>query len=111
MRLWMDRFSRAHIPLIKEGQRQGLIHTRMDPHLLVQTIFSAMDGLVLHYAIFRPGPEYLKKQRVILKKMIRGILQGRLQEEKEPLRETAPFTALRTLHGIAGREEAFHEKT
>lgn len=72
---WFERLSAAYARLIVKGQQQGTIHPEIDAIALARTLVSMMDGILLHYGLFRPPRSFFSKQEKELKRMVRRTLQ------------------------------------
>ncbi|MBE9115908.1 TetR/AcrR family transcriptional regulator [Lusitaniella coriacea LEGE 07157] len=72
---WFERLSAAYARLIVKGQQKGTIHPEIDAKALARTLVSMIDGILLHYGLFRPSPSFFSKQEKELERMVRRALQ------------------------------------
>lgn len=74
MNYWFESLSIFFLKLIDKGQKQGRIDSSINPKAFARMLVSAVDGIVLHYCLFRPSLSFFQNQELELEKTIRKTL-------------------------------------
>jgi len=70
MSYWSNRFSEMWAKEIKIGQEKNLINKDIKPEAFARMLFSAVDGIMMHFIAFRPDKVSIKNQSRELEEMI-----------------------------------------
>ena len=68
--LWADKFAKMWCSEIKKGQKKKLINRNIDPNAFARMLFSALDGVMLHFVAFRPDKKKVKNQMLEFEEMV-----------------------------------------
>lgn len=71
---WLERYCQLYEPIFRAGQSKGQIDPGLDPRVFIRTMVSALDGMILHYALL-PDRAFLAAQRKELERILRGALR------------------------------------
>lgn len=74
MSKWFERLSAAYTQLIEKGQRSREISLEINAKAFARTLVSAIDGIVLHYCLFRPDKQFFAQQKQELERTLRRSL-------------------------------------
>lgn len=67
---WFESLSLFFFHWLEKGQEQGQIDSSINSKAFARMIVSAVDGIVLHYCLFRPAKSFFKEQESELENMI-----------------------------------------
>ncbi|MEA5468956.1 TetR/AcrR family transcriptional regulator [Spirulina sp. 06S082] len=71
---WFERLSAAYTKLIEKGQRSQEISREIEARAFARTLVSAIDGIILHYCLFKPDKVFFAKQKQELERTLRRSL-------------------------------------
>lgn len=71
---WFERLSAAYATLIEKGQRSQEITPEIEARAFARTLVSAIDGIMLHYCLFKPDKTFFAKQKQELERTLRKSL-------------------------------------
>ncbi|MBP0019341.1 MAG: TetR/AcrR family transcriptional regulator [Cyanobacteria bacterium SBLK] len=71
---WFERLSAAYTKLIEKGQRSREISSEIEARAFARTLVSAIDGIILHYCLFKPDKVFFAKQKQELERTLRRSL-------------------------------------
>ncbi|MGK7876780.1 MAG: TetR/AcrR family transcriptional regulator [Xenococcaceae cyanobacterium] len=74
MSYWFERLSSAYVAIIEKGQKSGQINPEVNAKALARTLVSTMDGIILHYCLFRPSKSFFAQQQKEVERMVRSAL-------------------------------------